>query len=720
MAPATTVAVALVAAPTMVVVFAIVVSGDGDIGAPTGDDNGGCFPGVFSPIGALSRGLEHIGAPPWGIEVVVGTPPGAAVAVPLGIRSIRGTGKDNGDISLVQSSPVHVPYSPIILYCPVQFFLVQSCLVLSAMDLDPLPDDVVQHILSKLSNVKDVASCSCVSKKWKDLTSYRNSLCFPCDIFKNLKRPQTPDSIVIHMVSSVSRLEHLVLTCPLTIKGQSSVVGSSLKNLELLVDQRRPSKARRILECINQAARNLEYLKLWRVKMTLTPKLDVFQKLHHLKIYEAIMEDTVFMEALRATPHLTRLEVVACKGLSSVRIELLELLYCRLYICPTVDCSITLRTPKLQRLKLRGWARIRVHDTNRLKTFSINDDSSRVAPMVELGHNLRALEFLSITGYEWHWEVMKKMLQLATKMKHLYLETGFTIEGLASWLLVVGSTLKKLELRVAHAPTKVRMILECINKATARNLVYLKLWRVMMTRTPKLGVFHKLRDLSISEVVMEDSVLMEALRATPHLIRLELVGCKGLSSVRIELLKLRHCQLHTCHTAGCSVTLRAPKLQHLDLRGWAWIRVDDTNCLKTFSICSCVAPMVELGDNLLALESLSFEAYECHLEVVTKMLRHATQVDSSFVIPCLKEVVISVALRSNVEKVTWVVDSLLKYGNNKLKKISMIVKACINDDDLYDFFHLDDDLYEFCRQIPRHFQDSTTECHVIRKFSIHA
>ncbi|KAJ9537462.1 hypothetical protein OSB04_030195 [Centaurea solstitialis] len=577
------------------------------------------------------------------------------------------------------------------------------------MDFDPLPDDVVQHILSKLSNAKDVASCNCVSKKWKNLMSYRNSLCFPDGIFNNLTGPQTPDSIVIQMVSSVSRLEHLVVSCPLTIEGQSSVVGSSLKNLELRVDHR-PSKARTILECINQAARSLEYLKLTRVALTRTPKLDVFQKLRNLKI---------------------------C--LSSVRIELLELWHCQLHTSHTANCSITLRAPKLQLLKLKGWARIRVHDTKCLKTFSINDDSSRVAPMVELGHYLMALESLSITGYEWHWEVIKQMLQLATKMKHLYLETGFTIEGLASWLLVVGSSLKKLKLRVAHAPTKVRMILECINQATARNLEYLKLWRVMMTRTPKLGVFHKLRDLSISEVVMEDSVLMEALRATPHLTRLELVGCKGLSSIRIELLELRHCQLHTCETAGCSVTLRTPKLQHLELSGWAWIRVHDTDCLKTFSIIesSCVAPMVELGDNLMALESLSVEVYECHWEVITKMLRQATQVkhltldmgitpgsffpetdnfldllkthpkleflrirdgtidalcknhiknvvDSSFVIPCLEEVVISVASRSNAEKVTWVVESLLKYGN-KIKKINMIVKACTGDDYLDEF-----------------------------------
>ncbi|KAJ9557790.1 hypothetical protein OSB04_012404 [Centaurea solstitialis] len=95
MASATAVAMALAAAviarppvTTMVVVFAIVVAGDVDIGAPTGDNNGGCFPRFFSPIGALSRGLEHIGVPPWGIEVVVGTPPGAAVAVRHWIHTI--------------------------------------------------------------------------------------------------------------------------------------------------------------------------------------------------------------------------------------------------------------------------------------------------------------------------------------------------------------------------------------------------------------------------------------------------------------------------------------------------------------------------------------------------------------------------------------------------------------------------------------------------------
>ncbi|KAJ9537403.1 hypothetical protein OSB04_030136 [Centaurea solstitialis] len=407
------------------------------------------------------------------------------------------------------------------------------------MGMDSLPDDVVQNILSKLSNANDVASCNSVSNRWRKLlTSYRKRLCFSRDIFENLKPPQTPDSIMMQMVSSVSQLEQLVVSC------------------------------------------------------------------------------------------------------------------------------------------------------------------------------------------------------------------RFTVEGLTSWLPVAGSSLKNLELRVAHPPTKVRRILECINQATARNLEYIKLWHVMMTRIPKLDVFHKLRCLEICEVIMEDSVLMEALRATPHLTRLVLLDCKGLSSVQIELPELRHCQLETCYTSGCSITLRAPKLQHLKVRGLAWIRVDDTNCLKTFSIVnySCTAPVVELGDNLMALESLSANGYQWRWEDVTRMLQHATEVKhlsldmrlipgstpifpeidfldlfktrpkleflhihdvmidalcnnhmttttplkNRLVIPCLEEVVIILALPSNVGKVTWVVKSLLKYGT-KLKKIKMIVNDFLTENHCLD---------RFCNEIP--------------------
>jgi hypothetical protein len=34
--------------------------------------------------------------------------------------------------------------------------------------MDSVPDGVVQHILSMLSNVRDVAACACVCRRWRD------------------------------------------------------------------------------------------------------------------------------------------------------------------------------------------------------------------------------------------------------------------------------------------------------------------------------------------------------------------------------------------------------------------------------------------------------------------------------------------------------------------------------------------------------------------------
>ena len=72
-----------------------------------------------------------------------------------------------------------------------------------SLRMDSLLDGVVQHILSKLSNVNDVASCNCVSKKWKYLMSYHKSLYFRRGVFENLTGPQTRNSIVMEMVELV-------------------------------------------------------------------------------------------------------------------------------------------------------------------------------------------------------------------------------------------------------------------------------------------------------------------------------------------------------------------------------------------------------------------------------------------------------------------------------------------------------------------------------------
>lgn len=243
--------------------------------------------------------------------------------------------------------------------------------------MDSLPDDVVQYILSNLSYVKDLASCNCVSKKWKDLMSCHKSLCFPRVIFDNLTGPQTPDSIMMKTVSSVSLLDELVVSCPFTSAGLASwllIVGSSVKDLELNLayDPNKSKDSLPKLECI-QAARNLESLRLSNMVMAPTPKWDVFQKLRNLEIRGAKLEDSVLTEALRVTPNLTELVICYCKGLSTIRIELLELQRCRVYVHPRDSCSLTLRAPKIKYLVVQDCNWIRVHETDCLNFLSIGD-----------------------------------------------------------------------------------------------------------------------------------------------------------------------------------------------------------------------------------------------------------------------------------------------------------------------------------------------------------
>ncbi|KAK1408850.1 hypothetical protein QVD17_40946 [Tagetes erecta] len=296
--------------------------------------------------------------------------------------------------------------------------------------MDCLPDAIVQYILSSLSNAKDVASCNCVSKKWKDSTPYIKSLYFPRSIFDHLTHGQTPDSIVMNMISSISCLEELVVYCRFTNTGLATwllLTGRSLKNLELrmddLGDQNNPVDSPSKLECI-QAARNLESLRLWGVLMNRAPKWDVFQKLKNLEIVGAKLEDSVLTEALRSTPNLTHLVLLGCEGLRNVWIELLELKHSKLDFYGLGSCSLTLRAPKIEYLEVQGCSWIRVRETSCLKNLSIANNAGRVY-MVEFG-KLNVLESLSIRGVQWCWDAISKMLQLASEVQHLYMKIEFT------------------------------------------------------------------------------------------------------------------------------------------------------------------------------------------------------------------------------------------------------------------------------------------------------
>nr|XP_043619057.1 F-box protein At1g10780-like [Erigeron canadensis] len=296
--------------------------------------------------------------------------------------------------------------------------------------MDSLPEAVVQYILSNLNNAKDVASCNCVSKRWKDSMPYIKSLYFPRGIFDHLAHGQTPNVVIMKIISATYRLQELVVYCPFTSIGLASWLlhtGSSLKNLELrmdnLVDQSSSNDSLSKLECI-QAARNLESLRLWGVLMVSTPKWGVFQKLRNLEIVGAKLEDSVLTEALRSTPNLAQLVLLGCEGLRNIWIELLELEHCKLDFYGLGSCLLTLRAPKIGYLEIQGCSWIKVRETSCLKNLSIANNAGRIY-MVDFG-KLMALESLSIRGVQWCWDAISKMLQLATEVKHLYMKIEFT------------------------------------------------------------------------------------------------------------------------------------------------------------------------------------------------------------------------------------------------------------------------------------------------------
>ncbi|CAA0831060.1 F-box protein [Striga hermonthica] len=296
--------------------------------------------------------------------------------------------------------------------------------------MEVLPDALVQYILSQMSNARDVASCNCVSKRWKDSTPYLKSLFFSRNLFDNLTGQDTPDAIVSRMVSSVVKLEELVVYCPFSSLGLAtwlSTSGPTLKCLELRLDNRTehdtfveiPSK----LDCI-RAAFNLESLKLWGVLMIYSPKWDVFCRLKNLEIVGARLEDSALLEALHACPKLTHLLLLGCEGLGSVLIENPCLEHCKLDFFGVGNCSLVIGSPRLELLEVQGCSLIRVRETRYLRNLSIANNSGRVYTL-DFG-KLEALESLSIRGVQWCWDAISKLLQMASEVKHLYMKVEFT------------------------------------------------------------------------------------------------------------------------------------------------------------------------------------------------------------------------------------------------------------------------------------------------------
>ncbi|CAG7867280.1 unnamed protein product [Brassica rapa] len=300
----------------------------------------------------------------------------------------------------------------------------------SYSNMDSLPDAILQYILSNLTEAKDVASCNCVSKRWKESTDSVKSIKFPRNSFENISDVTASDAIVLKMISSFHRLEELVLYSPFTSKGLASWlmhVCQSLRLLELRMDNLASEEALvegpLKLDCIG-VVKGLETLKLWGVLMMSPPKWDLFPNLRCLEIVGARMDDNALGSALRACPNLSSLLLLACEGVKSISISLPYLEHCKLDFYGQGNSLLSLTAPRIVSLDVQGCSWISVPETSFLKNLSIANVSGRVY-MVQF-RNLSSLEALSVRGVQWCWDALTTILEQARDVKHLFMKVEFT------------------------------------------------------------------------------------------------------------------------------------------------------------------------------------------------------------------------------------------------------------------------------------------------------
>ncbi|KAJ4842129.1 hypothetical protein Tsubulata_048393 [Turnera subulata] len=351
--------------------------------------------------------------------------------------------------------------------------------------------------------------------------------------------------------------------------------------------------------------------------------------------------------------------------------------------------------------------------------------------------------------------VIWKMISSTVRLEELVVYCPFSSAGLASWLSLAGSSLEHLELRMdnmadlqetsSDAPTKV----DCIG--AAKNLGSLKLWGVLMTKSPNWDFFPKLQNLEIVGARLEDTALSAALQACPSLKKFLLLGCEGVRSLSLDLQHLEDCKLDFYGSGQCSLTLNSPKIESLEVQGCSWIRVRETKCLRNLSISNNAGRvyMLDFG-KLVALESLTMRGVQWCWDAISKMLQWAREVkqlymkveftgdfdelqpfpeidfvdffnghpklrrfdihgamfaalcqknslknvESRFLIPSLEEVVITVRSPLNAEQKISTLESLLKYGKPLKSLVIRILQMKSTHSSADDFF---DDICRFQR-----------------------
>ncbi|OAE20020.1 hypothetical protein AXG93_2584s1040 [Marchantia polymorpha subsp. ruderalis] len=254
--------------------------------------------------------------------------------------------------------------------------------------MEVLPDAIQGHILGFVRSARDVASCSCVSKKWREAMTQVRSLYFA----RNVGDEQgiLPDLIVTRMVLSMTGLQELIVYCPfsnVSLLAWLKHTKGTLKILELRVDdlgeKRMGNSSMSKLDCVALSTQ-LHTLRLWGVLLTHAPaEWRCFHNLHTLEIVGARLRDSALCGILHACPYLTNFTLLGCEGIRVACIELERLTNCR--------------------LDLYGAGKVKKLDVGRLPE----------------------LQSLSLRGVHWHWEAIHTVLQSATELRELSMRVEF-------------------------------------------------------------------------------------------------------------------------------------------------------------------------------------------------------------------------------------------------------------------------------------------------------
>ncbi|KMZ67744.1 F-box protein-like [Zostera marina] len=296
--------------------------------------------------------------------------------------------------------------------------------------MESLPIETVQQILSNLITARDISTCNCVSKRWKESVPYIPTLFFPRSFFSGSNSPES-NAIIGRMISSAVILSKLIIYCPVSFTNLSSwltLKSKSLRSLDLRLDSITSKKydieedATRKLDCID-CVKDLESLKLWGVCLHNSPKWSCFERLLSLEIIGANLREKSLMDALKACPNLTNLALIGCDGVVRVDINLPRLETCRLDFLGHMNLSLDIKSQNLQQLSISGFSWIHVYHNNCLRTVSISKASGSVY-MVDIG-KVECLEYLSVRGVQWSWKALDSVLKTASNVKCLIMKVEF-------------------------------------------------------------------------------------------------------------------------------------------------------------------------------------------------------------------------------------------------------------------------------------------------------